>query len=798
MNLSLRKKLLLLVLLPFVLFGVFTFDKISSEKSRLKDMELILGKMNQLEIISGLTHELQKERDFAVKFLVNPLLSAETQLTNQLLVTDSLISIYTDLVNKNSLDSSSLKVLNEFQEVRASLTGYSYGPDEVNIAYNKLIKHYLNIVAEVGSEINTPNTKEEMKAYLALAESKESLGKIRNLINKALVFGMFQQLEYGMFSGYKGAFEYNLNLFMKHSPENFKSRFKMDLEGGTMLNTIQIIDYCFESSTSSLSDYTPTDWWISSTGTINLLHEQELFVLGSIKQSLSKESTILQQEISSLYVMLSCVLAGLLLLVALIAKSITKPLKKIEIVAQKLKQGKTDVNVEIHQNDEIGRLAKVFNEMAENADKMAFVAQKIGEGDYDVNINKRSEGDVFGDALINMRNNLREKTSDLKNKIAELKESNKYKSEFVANMSHELRTPLNSMLILASLLQENQEDNLTEEQKEYINVIHQSGSNLLELINDILDLSKIEAGKLSVEVSEMNLFKLLNDIYGLFKPVALENGLKFSVESQSLLPEIIECDPLRLGQIIKNLISNALKFTPSGGVVTLEVNYKDEELIFRVKDSGVGIPEDKLESIFGAFNQVDGSTSRNYGGTGLGLSITANLVSLLNGEISVKSALNEGSEFIVELPCEIQKASLKPLTDFNITVPKNNDRKPKVPLRSEKENDKVEVIKPVPDNNKAPKVLLVDDDISNVFLLAGEFNQYNWVDASTKEEVIEKIKLAPFVILCNEAALIDSKPEIVNLAKQNAIPVIEIGPSNEIKDLKNIQALKKVLSNLSN
>lgn len=790
MNLSLRQKLLLLVLLPFILLGVFTFDKISSEKNRIEDMEAVRERMNQLERISALTHELQKERDFAVKFLVNPLLSAETQLNKQLSLTDSVIEDYASYIKLNKVDSSNLQLLRSFNTVRKSLTGYSYGPDEVNTSYNQIIAHYLDLVAEVGSEINTPLTKEEMKAYLALAESKESLSKIRNAINKALVFGMFQELEYGIFSGDKGVFEYNLNLFMKHSPENFKARFKLDLEGGTILNTIQIIDYCFESQSNNLTDYTSTDWWISATGTINLLHEQELFVLNSIKSSLVQQEAELRDDIDALYLMLSAVLFGLLLLVAIIARSITHPLKNIELVAEKLRYGQTDVNVQVKNKDEISKVAKAFNAMAKNADRMAKAAKQIGEGDYDVDFEKRSEGDVFGSALLNMRDNLKAKTTALKKNIEELEEANKYKSEFLANMSHELRTPLNSMLILASLLKENSEGNLTAEQQEYIAVIHQSGNNLLELINDILDLSKMEAGKLKVDLIEMNLFTLIKQIHGLFLPVAEENKLSFNIIQETELPEIIISDDLRLGQILKNLLSNALKFTPSGGRVTLLVGYSNGALKLTVSDTGVGIPKDKQSNIFGAFNQVDGSTSRNYGGTGLGLSITANLVELLHGEISLKSEVNEGSVFVVTLPLHnTNEQELKSLPSFK------NKAKQLVDNKAKKEDSVVSQEKPVltssaQQKTDLPKIILTDDDISNVFLLAGELNAFDWGDAGTTEELLTKISEGADLIVYNISSLGMPDKDVIESLKNKNIPMLKVGDGEKVKTISEYRRLE--------
>ncbi len=229
-------------------------------------------------------------------------------------------------------------------------------------------------------------------------------------------------------------------------------------------------------------------------------------------------------------------------------------------------------------------------------------------------------------------------------------------------MSHELRTPLNSLLILAKLLGDNPDGNLTEKQIEFATTIHNAGSELLGLINDILDLSKVEAGKMDVNVADVSVAEELAALERAFMPVASENGLTFELDvAENALPTIVT-DQQRLQQVLKNLLSNAFKFTESGGVVLRvgqavgrqfagDVLSKAERVIaFAVVDTGIGIPQDKLRLIFEAFQQADGTTSRRYGGTGLGLSISREIARLLGGEIHVESAPGEGSTFTLFLP----------------------------------------------------------------------------------------------------------------------------------------------------
>jgi PAS domain S-box-containing protein len=245
----------------------------------------------------------------------------------------------------------------------------------------------------------------------------------------------------------------------------------------------------------------------------------------------------------------------------------------------------------------------------------------------------------------------------LAQKAEELEVSSKYKSEFLANMSHELRTPLNSVLILAKMLQENKLNNLNEKQVQYAKIIHKSGNDLLSLINDILDLSKIEAGKIDILFEEVKIAEIAEDMEQLFTVLANEKKITFSIVFQNHIARTIITDRQRIGQVIKNLLSNAFKFTHEGGEVTLAFTMEHDRLSIAVADSGIGIPPDKQLLIFEAFQQADGSTSRKFGGTGLGLSISKELIKRLHGEIQVSSVVNEGSIFTLLLPLQTSGAT---------------------------------------------------------------------------------------------------------------------------------------------
>ena len=263
----------------------------------------------------------------------------------------------------------------------------------------------------------------------------------------------------------------------------------------------------------------------------------------------------------------------------------------------------------------------------------------------------------------------------IEEKAEEVARASKYKSEFLANMSHELRTPLNSLLLLAQSLSKNKDGNLTADQVESANIIYDSGSDLLNLINEILDLSKIEAGRMDLQVGTVRVSDLGNGIRSSFGHMAEEKGLSLEVTISEDAPLKISSDRKRVEQIIRNLLSNALKFTEKGSVTVtfgrpapgsdlsrsgLPVG---ECLAVAVKDTGIGIPPKQQKVIFEAFQQIDTGTARKYGGTGLGLSISRELASLLGGEIQLESEPGKGTRFTVTLPlgiCELPRSRFGP------------------------------------------------------------------------------------------------------------------------------------------
>jgi CheY-like chemotaxis protein/CHASE3 domain sensor protein len=262
------------------------------------------------------------------------------------------------------------------------------------------------------------------------------------------------------------------------------------------------------------------------------------------------------------------------------------------------------------------------------------------------------------DALDRKNGELNQVQVQLEERADELQRSSKYKSEFLANMSHELRTPLNSSLILAKLLSENPQGNLSSEQVKFADSIYSAGNDLLHLINDILDISKVEAGKLDVRPEHLNVPRLVDALRTMFEPLAGEKRLAFNVEVQDGAPSSLYSDRQRVEQILKNLLSNAFKFTERGSVSLTVSGQPNGGIAFSIADSGIGIARDQQQGIFEAFRQADGTTNRRYGGTGLGLSISRDLAALMGGHISLTSELGQGSIFTLVLPEHYEEKAL--------------------------------------------------------------------------------------------------------------------------------------------
>ncbi|PRY00565.1 HAMP domain-containing protein [Allonocardiopsis opalescens] len=360
----------------------------------------------------------------------------------------------------------------------------------------------------------------------------------------------------------------------------------------------------------------------------------------------------------------------------------------------------------------------------------------------------------------------------LEERARQLALSYKYKSQFLANMSHELRTPLNSLLILAKLLAENSEQNLTAKQVEFAHTIHSAGSDLLQLINDILDLSKVEAGRMEVNPVDLPISQLVDYVEATFRPLTSDKGLAFTVDVSPDVPDALFTDEQRLQQIVRNLLSNAVKFTaqgeirlliePAGPMPMLEgVDAGSDFIAISVADTGIGISEDKFQVIFEAFHQGEGNTSRRFGGTGLGLSISREIARLLGGGIQVDSVPGQGSTFTLFLPVRMAEGEPQPapapVTGSVVELAELPARpddivadRPRAEAPPAPEPRADLLVEPSPvradverDRTLAGKrVLIVDDDVRNVFALASalEAHGIEVLYADSGPDGIEKLE----------------------------------------------------------
>ena len=349
-----------------------------------------------------------------------------------------------------------------------------------------------------------------------------------------------------------------------------------------------------------------------------------------------------------------------------------------EVIRELLEKAQQQAEELQSQQEELRQINEELEEQAKALKKSESVLQQQQEELRVANeeLEERTKAlEEQKEAMARANRDIQSARVEAEEKARELELADKYKSEFLANMSHELRTPLNSILILSQLLAQNKESNLNEKQVESAQAIHSSGSDLLSLINDILDLSKVEAGKMELKPEKVRLGEVLEDLERVFKQQAADKGLDLSVEAMEEMPEFVVTDSVRLQQVLRNLLSNAVKFTDEGRVAIKVRRVKNDDprppsgfedeqsLVFIIEDTGIGIARDKQQVIFEAFQQADGTTSRKYGGTGLGLSISRQFARLLGGEITIESEEGRGSIFRFYLPVEMPEAGAGPVRE---------------------------------------------------------------------------------------------------------------------------------------
>jgi CheY-like chemotaxis protein/CHASE3 domain sensor protein len=373
-------------------------------------------------------------------------------------------------------------------------------------------------------------------------------------------------------------------------------------------------------------------------------------------------------------------------------------LQETQQQAEELQSGQEELRV---SNEELEEQSRALRESQANLEAQQSELEQIN-----------SQLEEQTNLLEHQKDALTEAHDVLTARSDELQRANEYKSEFLANMSHELRTPLNSTLILAKLLADNKDGNLTDAQVKFAQTITSAGNDLLRLINDVLDLSRIEAGKVELAPEPVSISNAVESLAKTFQPTADQNGLTFSWVIEPGAPEQVETDRQRLGQILKNLLSNAFKFTEKGDVALRVFSQHNDSVSFAVRDTGVGIAPHQQEVIFEAFRQADGSIHRKFGGTGLGLSISRDLAALLKGAITVKSELGAGSVFTLTIP-----------RSFSANTPATREAQAPPLVRTGKRSDPVKPAVPVTADDRdaitpgGRVILLVEDDAAFAMIL---------------------------------------------------------------------------------
>ena len=357
----------------------------------------------------------------------------------------------------------------------------------------------------------------------------------------------------------------------------------------------------------------------------------------------------------------------------------------------------------------------------------------------------------------------------------QLESSNTHQTNFLANISHELKTPLNSIIILSNLMSKNKDESLTAKNLKNVKIINSCGTDLLNLINDILDVSKIESGELALNLNKIVVEDLIEDIYNQVLPLANDKGLKLERRVNIAENLVLFTDEGRIKQIIKNLLSNAIKFTHNGKIV-IDVSMNDEFISLKVIDEGIGIEKSKIDTIFERFKQADGSTTRKYGGTGLGLSVSKELTELLNGSLKASSELGQGSTFELNLPI---KTNITNISDEKVSLKENNQDDIEDIVFFDDYGDEDEPEK----EQKKPKILFINNDhllfFSHIITL-----QKNNVEVAKSDylEILNKEENYYDLVVVNDNFKKDEIIDFIESSNYNKSDFLIV--SNEIYDIK--------------
>jgi len=891
-DLSIRSKLILLVIFPFSVVLFFLFKTITLRLQDQRWNEQAEHNVEAIEHITALLHQLENERTASVIYTSLNTPQDKKEFHRQQQETDKILATFQGTIGESTLNEVYIdSLINVVRQRSPSQNDYIT----------------LGLLASIGNTLqDSPHIaiNDKLECLLFLLYAKEFMAQLRDRVLIASFHQGFRGIEYGNFAALKGKHEINLYKFQRSASPELNTYFAHIYKNNQAVASTQaMLDSAFVHGARNPVTLKADAWQQQVTISINTLQVVQGRMLANVRKDLHEQSEIITAALIRNIVLAAVVVVVIVVVSMFTIREVVRSMNRMRDATVRIMNGDINFLLDDSSKDEMGRLAHSFNEMIKVLKTYVQLADSIGKGNYDTEITIRSDLDILGKALHNMKLNLemlsREKETrtwllsghrelnnllreeknvrnlareitaqvasylkaqvgsiyllenerlhrtatyaidpdslpesfaigesligqaaqseryilfedipqdyisirsslgqvvpicilvypffymgkvkgvlelgathiftrleleylqmisnniaiafnssqsrkrleelleetqhqaeelesqqeelrqfndelleklesiaqseaELKVQQEELQESNalleekansleyekqqleaakahveeqareyesvsRYKSDFLANMSHELRTPLNSILILTQLLMENKNGTLGEKEVKYANVIHTSGNELLILINDILDLSKVEAGKMDLEIHPFSFDEVTSDINIMFSQLARNKSINFQMDVVADADKVIESDRQRLVQILRNLLSNAFKFTPAGGTVALKINrcngnvslrsqrlkHSHDVICFEVKDTGIGIPADKQEMIFEAFRQVDSTDKRKYGGTGLGLSICRELSNLLGGEIHLESEEGKGSTFRLYLP----------------------------------------------------------------------------------------------------------------------------------------------------
>jgi len=738
-NFSIRKKLIIALLIPVVGLVYFTTQSIVMESDKQTKFTQLKVSLSNSIIINDLVHELQKERGLSAGFIGSVGDKFKIDLLEQRKVTDKAIKdfkLHNSILKTNKYYYDKIvKILNKLTKIRKQI-------DSKKITFEDILKYYSTVnnkcldLISISSSISSNEEISKMKtAYMYLAKAKEASGSERAILSNTFASGKMSTETFREFTIVSANYQTYINNYKYLINKKEILHFDNLMSDKSVQEVMRLKEIAFAKVEKNriLSKIE------QNAGYGGLIHNFKNFVLRgeqkyldnfqknynnikSLIQKYKKTSPITKEEIILLDTILNTFdkyKAGLKKVVQsynnngsikhldAIVKVDDKPAiealnklsnnilganpiywfkvstKKINILQQIEHNIASDIlkKVEIYSSDIKNKLlidliisifmvfmivvlsTRIIYDISYSVNKLqngllSFFHYLTSDSKMIecVRINSKDEFGQMADLINKNTHKAKLYIEEFNKKLIYQKnkamEASKAKSEFLANMSHEIRTPLNAILGFVDLLKSECKEQTP---LEYLKIIDSSSKNLLQIIEDILDFSKIESGKLDIEKIDFNAKDEFKVITHLFEAKCSQKNITLSLNIDKNLPSVINSDPLRIKQVISNLISNAVKFTPEGKNIIVSINCKDNLLNVSVKDEGIGINEDKLSHIFEAFLQEDSSTTRKYGGTGLGLSISSKLIKLLGGELKVKSEVGVGSEFYFSIPVKIGK-----------------------------------------------------------------------------------------------------------------------------------------------